>query len=137
MLMLRRTLNSRESEIRDCQRITYSSFGVRPLRAPGLAWLVKLVLPPMHPTLQGAVILGIYGLVFLAATFSCTSGGLRGVFPAAPPRVMARNLQTKGYEAHAQNRMPGNRRYRIHIFGNIRLRYLGVSSHTTCRQSSF
>ena len=34
-----------------------------------VAWLVKLALPPVHPAIQGVLVLGPYGAVFLGTTF--------------------------------------------------------------------
>jgi len=69
MLMLRRTLNARIGHtglpLDYIVKVWCSS-----IAGAAVAWLLKLVLPPMHPALHAALLLGPFGLVFIAVTFA-------------------------------------------------------------------
>ena len=38
------------------------------LAAAGVGWAVRWLLPPVHPVVEGALVLGPYGLTYLGAT---------------------------------------------------------------------
>jgi putative peptidoglycan lipid II flippase len=67
MLMLRRKLNSRIG--RTGLPFDYvAKLWCAAVAGAVVAWLLKLTLPSMHPVIEGILILGFYGLVFLGAT---------------------------------------------------------------------
>jgi putative peptidoglycan lipid II flippase len=83
MLMLRRTMNARIG-----QTGLAASFVVKlwasAIAGGAVGWGVKLLLPPLHPIVAAALILGPYGLTYFAMTFllgvpeaSSTLGRLR------------------------------------------------------------
>jgi putative peptidoglycan lipid II flippase len=68
MLMLRRTLNARIG--RTGLDVSFvGKMWIAAIAGAATAWLVKIVLPAMHPALTAALVLGPYGLVFLGMTF--------------------------------------------------------------------
>lgn len=68
MLMLRRTLNARIG--RTGLDVSYvGKMWSAAIAGAAAAWLVKIVLPAMHPALMAVLVLGPYGLVFLGMTF--------------------------------------------------------------------
>jgi len=68
MLMLRRTLNSRIGHTGLAFDYIVKLWGAA-IAGAIVAWLLKLMLPPMHPAMAAVIILGPYGLVFLGTTF--------------------------------------------------------------------
>lgn len=64
MLMLRRTLNSRIGHT-GLEAPYVIRLWTAAIAAAALAWLVKVVLPNMHPALSAVFVLGAYGLVFM------------------------------------------------------------------------
>ena len=68
MSMLRRTLNSRIGHTGLPLNYIVKLWSAATAAAM-VAWPVKLALPPMHPAIEGIVILGSYGLVFLVMAF--------------------------------------------------------------------
>jgi len=67
MLMLRRTLNSRIG--RTGLGIGYvTRLWISAAAAAAAGWVVKLLIPPMHPALAALLILGAFGLVFIGMT---------------------------------------------------------------------
>jgi len=68
MLMLRRTLNSRIGDTG--LSVDYIvKLWTAAIAGAGVAWLLKLTLPAMHPAIAAVLILGPYGLVFLGSTY--------------------------------------------------------------------
>ncbi len=69
MLMLRATLNARIG--RTGLPIDYTAkLWASALVAAAGAWVVKILLPPLHPVVAAVAILGPYGLVFIGATLA-------------------------------------------------------------------
>jgi len=69
MLLLRRTLNERIG--RTGLRAEYvAKLWGSAIAGGAAAWAVKLALPILHPAMTAAVVLGAYGLIFLAGTFA-------------------------------------------------------------------
>jgi putative peptidoglycan lipid II flippase len=64
MLMLRRTLNSRIGHTGLEARYVIRLWSAA-IAGAALAWLVKMVLPNMHPALSAVFVLGTYSLVFM------------------------------------------------------------------------
>ena len=67
MLLLRRTMNIRIGRTGVPWNYMLKLWAAAVVGA-GIAWLVKLALPAMHPALAGILILGTYGIVFLGLT---------------------------------------------------------------------
>jgi putative peptidoglycan lipid II flippase len=67
MLLLRRTLNSRIGHTGLSMNYLVKLWTAA-IAGAIVAWLVKLALPPLHPAIQGVLILGPYGAVFLGTT---------------------------------------------------------------------
>jgi putative peptidoglycan lipid II flippase len=65
MLLLRSTLNARIGKTGLSATYVAQLWGTA-LASAGLAWGVKVVLPPLHPVVTAILVLGPYGLVFLA-----------------------------------------------------------------------
>jgi putative peptidoglycan lipid II flippase len=68
MLLLRRTLNARIGRT-GLQRRYVLQLWSAACTGAAVAWAVKLQLPPMHPICAALLILGPYGVTFLAATW--------------------------------------------------------------------
>jgi putative peptidoglycan lipid II flippase len=68
MLMLRKTLNVRIGHT-GLPADYIVKLWISSAAGAATAWLVKLILPSMHPMVSGIFILGSYGLVFLGGTF--------------------------------------------------------------------
>ncbi len=69
MLLLRRTLNARIGHTG--LPVTYvAQLWGSAIAGAALAWIIKLSLPPLNPIVAAAVVLGPYGLVFLAMTLA-------------------------------------------------------------------
>jgi putative peptidoglycan lipid II flippase len=68
MLLLRRTLNTRIGHT-GLPMAYLGKLWAAAIAGAIAAWLVKLALPTMHPAIQGLLILGPYGVVFLGTTF--------------------------------------------------------------------
>jgi putative peptidoglycan lipid II flippase len=68
MLMLRRTLNGRIGHtglpFNYVSKLWSAAIG-----GAIVAWIIKLILPSMHPALAAILILGPYGIVFLSGCF--------------------------------------------------------------------
>jgi putative peptidoglycan lipid II flippase len=69
MLLLRRTLNSRIG-LTGLPFDQVMKLWSAAIAGAAVAWLVKITLPSMHPALAAVMILGPYGLVYLAAAVS-------------------------------------------------------------------
>ena len=69
MLMLRRTMNRRIGPTGLPASYTARLWAAAAAGA-AVAWGVKIILRPVHPVVDGIVILGAYGLVFFAATLA-------------------------------------------------------------------
>ena len=67
MLLLRRTLNEQIGMTGLPAEYVAKLWGSA-LAGGAVAWMIKLVLPSLHPAAAAAIILGAYGIVFLAAT---------------------------------------------------------------------
>jgi putative peptidoglycan lipid II flippase len=67
MLMLRKTLNSRIGHTGLDPSYVVKLWSAA-IAGAALAWLVKIVLPNMHPALSAVFVLGTYGLVFMGIT---------------------------------------------------------------------
>jgi putative peptidoglycan lipid II flippase len=67
MLLLRSRLRRRVGECGMPASYLASLWGAA-IVAAGVAWAVKLVLPPVHPVVQGAAVLGPYGVAYFGAT---------------------------------------------------------------------
>ena len=68
MVLLRRTLNARIGRTGLQSRYLLQVWSAAATGA-AVAWAVKLALPPMHPIGAGTLILGLYGVTFVAATW--------------------------------------------------------------------
>ena len=67
MLLLRASLNTRIG--RTGLPVTYAAqLWIASAMAAGAAWGVKWMLPPLHPAYSAVGVLGVYGVVFFAAT---------------------------------------------------------------------
>ncbi len=69
MLLLRRTMNGRIGPT-GLAAGYLAKLWVSAAAAAAVAWMVKLVTPPMHPVLIAIAVLGSYGLVFLAGAWA-------------------------------------------------------------------
>ena len=69
MFMLRRSLNARIGHT-GLPADYIIKLWTAAIAGAAAAWMVKLILPAMHPALIAVFVLGPYGLVFLAATFA-------------------------------------------------------------------
>jgi putative peptidoglycan lipid II flippase len=67
MLLLRRALNNRIGRTGLSADYVAKLWGSA-IAGGAVAWAIKLALPALHPAIAAVVILGAYGLVFLAAT---------------------------------------------------------------------
>lgn len=68
MLMLRSTLNARIGRTGLPAAYIAQLWGAA-AAAAAVAWGVKLAIPPLHPMVTAVLVLGPYGVVFMAATF--------------------------------------------------------------------
>ena len=68
MLMLRRTLNARIGTTGLSAGYLVKLWSAAAIGA-GVAWASKLLLPPLHPVLLAAAVLGPFGLAYLGVTF--------------------------------------------------------------------
>jgi putative peptidoglycan lipid II flippase len=68
MLLLRRTLNARIGRT-GLQRRYVLQLWLAASTGAAVAWAVKLALPPMHPIVAALLILGPYGVTFVAVTW--------------------------------------------------------------------
>jgi putative peptidoglycan lipid II flippase len=85
LLLLRRTLNQRIGPTGLPVMLVVQLWGSAVLAALA-AWAVKLLVPTVHPVLEAAAVLGVYGATFLAATVVLGVPEARG----ALARVMSR-----------------------------------------------
>ena len=69
MLMLRRTLNARIGHT-GLDSAYVIKLWTAAIAGAAAAWLVKMILPILHPAIVAVLVLGPYGLVFLAMTFA-------------------------------------------------------------------
>jgi putative peptidoglycan lipid II flippase len=67
MLLLRSTLNARIGKTGLSRGYVAQLWGSA-IAGAAIAWVVKLALPSLHPVVTATLVLGIYGLVFFAAT---------------------------------------------------------------------
>jgi len=69
MLMLRRTLNARIGDT-GLDSAYVIKLWTAAIAGAAAAWLMKMILPIQHPAIVAVLVLGPYGLVFLAMTFA-------------------------------------------------------------------
>ena len=69
MLMLRRTLNARIGDT-GLDSAYVIKLWTAAIAGAAAAWLMKMILPILHPAIIAVLVLGPYGLVFLAMTFA-------------------------------------------------------------------
>jgi putative peptidoglycan lipid II flippase len=79
MLLLRATLNARIGRTGLPVRYVASLWGAAATGAAA-AWAAKLALPPMHPLLTAACVLGPYGVVFFAVALALRVPEATGLF---------------------------------------------------------
>jgi putative peptidoglycan lipid II flippase len=69
MLLLRATLNSRIGRTGLPAAYVATLWGSA-VAGAGVGWAIKIALPPLHPIIQAAFILGAYGTIYIGATIA-------------------------------------------------------------------
>ena len=86
MLLLRSSLNARIGQTGLPISYVATLWGSAAVAA-ALAWGAKLAVGPLHPIVLAAIVLGVYGVVFIGATLALRVPEARGAFARLKARA--------------------------------------------------